>query len=146
MSISQAINTARSGLQVSSLRADLVATNVANAATPGYVRRGLNVSEILLGSESNGVRSDGISRFADASLTNKRRLVASDQASASVLSSSWKTLSSRLGNTTDGPGLFTTLSKLETALVESATTPESTTGLATLLSASKAAVVSVKYS
>lgn len=140
MSISQAINTARSGLQVSSLRADLVATNVANAATPGYVRRGLNVSEILLGSDSNGVRSDGISRFSDASLTEKRRLVSSDQASASVLSSTWKSLSSRLGNTTDGSGLFSTLTNLETALIEATTTPESTTGLANLLSASQSAV------
>ncbi|MDP1556641.1 MAG: flagellar basal body protein, partial [Hyphomonas sp.] len=37
MSLSSAINAARSGLQVSSLRAEIVATNVANATTPGYV-------------------------------------------------------------------------------------------------------------
>ena len=140
MSISQAIHTARTGLQINGLRADLVATNVANASTPGYVRRSLNVSEILLGQDSNGVRSDGVSRSTDAPLTAQRRLSSSDQASASVLSNTWLSLSSRLGNSAEGPGLFQTLSNLETAMVEATTSPESTTSLANLLNASQATV------
>ena len=138
MSISQAINTARTGLQINGLRAEVVSTNVANAATPGYVRRSLNVSEILLGSRSNGVQSDGISRSTNEYLTERRRLVTSDQASASVLSNTWESLSARLGNTSDGPGLFNTLSNFENALVSASTTPESTTGLASVLNASEA--------
>jgi flagellar hook-associated protein 1 FlgK len=45
VSLSSAIYAARSGLQVSSLRAEIVATNVANATTPGYVRRSVTLSE-----------------------------------------------------------------------------------------------------
>ena len=138
MSISQAIHTARTGLQITGLRAEVVSTNVANAATPGYVRRSLNVSEVIHGTRSNGVQSEGISRSTDSSITNNRRLISSDQASASVLSSTWKTLTSRLGNGTDELGLFNSLSNLETALVDSATTPESATGLANVLNASQA--------
>ena len=144
MSISQAIHTARTGLQISGLQADLVATNVANASTPGYVRRSLNVSEVLLGQQSNGVRSDGVSRSTDATLSAQRRLASSDQASASVLSSTWDSISTRLGSTTDGPGLFNTLSNLETTFLEALSTPESTTGLANLLAASKATVSEFK--
>ena len=138
MSISQAIHTARTGLQISGLRAEVVSTNVANAATPGYIRRSLNVSEVILGSKTNGVQSDGISRSTNYGATANRRLVSSDQASAAVLNNTWQSLTARLGNSSDGPGLFNTLSNFETALVEAATTPESTTGLASVLNASQA--------
>lgn len=138
MSISQAINTARTGLQINSLRAEIVSTNVANSATPGYVLRSLNVSEVILGTRANGVQSDGISRSNNSFLTENRRQVSSDQASASVLSNTWASLTASLGNSVDGPGLFNTLSTLENALVEASTTPESTTGLASVLNASQA--------
>jgi len=138
VSITQAINAARTGLQISGLRAELVATNVANASTPGYVRRSLDVSELIAGDQSGGVRSDGISRHSDDTITAQRRNITSDQASASVLSSTWQSLSFKLGDTADGPGLFNTITKFEDALADAATTPESTIGLTDVLSTSQA--------
>lgn len=129
MSISQAINAARTGLQISGLRAELVATNVSNAATPGYVRRSLDVSELSIGDQSSGVLANGINRSTDESLTAQRRTITSDQASASVLASTWESLTFRLGDTTEGPGLFNTLRSFETALADAALSPESTIAL-----------------
>ena len=106
MSISQAIHTARTGLQINGLRAEVVSTNVANSATPGYVRRSLNVSEVILGTRANGVQSDGVSRSTNSYLTEYRRQITSDQTSASVLANTWNSLTARLGNSVDGPGLF----------------------------------------
>ena len=138
MSISHAINAAQSGLRVSGLRADIVATNVANASTPGYVRRSVLLAETLVGSRPNGVASTGISRSEDAALTAQRRSLSSDVAQASLLSSTWQVLSSRFGDTADGTGLFSKFSKFESALSASIASPESGTQLAALLNSAKA--------
>ena len=108
MSLSSAINAARSGLQVSSLRAETVATNVANATTPGYVRRSITLSEVVLGGTSAGVRSDGVGRVNDTAIKAQRRELTSDVAQASVLASTWKSISARIGDTSEGDGLFKT--------------------------------------
>lgn len=140
MSISNAINAARSGLQISGLRADIVANNVANATTPGYVRRSVLVAEDLVQGATSGVRSNGIARAGDARLTAERMNVSSDLAQANVLASTWKTLSARFGDTTDGAGLFQRVSEFENALSDAALTPESSTNLAAVLRAAESIV------
>lgn len=137
MSLSSAINAARSGLQVSSLRAETVATNVANATTPGYVRRSINLSEIVLGGTSAGVRSDGVARASDTAIKAQRRELTSDVAQASVLASTWKSISDRIGSTSGGDGLFKTFADFETALSRAVATPESTSAAAGLLQAAQ---------
>ncbi|MEP1142630.1 MAG: flagellar hook-associated protein FlgK [Henriciella sp.] len=127
MSISSALLAARSGLEVVGARADIVATNVANASTPGYVRRALNVSETILGGETAGVQITGIDRSENARLTNERRQLSSDFAQADTLSSTWSSLSQRVGDSVDNSALFQHLSGLQTALEDAALSPESTT-------------------
>lgn len=127
MSISSAIVSARSGLDVIGARADLVATNVANASTPGYVRRALTVSETILGSQTAGVQIEGIDRSTNARLTSERRLLASDFAQSEILSSSWASLSQRIGEDIESSTLFQRLSAFDTALQDAALSPESTT-------------------
>lgn len=133
MSLSSAINAARSGLQVSSLRAETVAANVSNASTPGYVRRSITLSETMLGGTSAGVRSDGVSRVNDTAIKTERRELTSDMAQASVLASAWKSISARIGDTADGNGLFKIFSGFETALSSAVATPESTSAAANVL-------------
>lgn len=133
MSISSAIHAARSGLLVSSLRAETVATNVANAATPGYVRRSVNVSETIAGTQTTGVAATGIGRAGNEMLTSERRELASDLSQSNVLASAWASLSSRIGDTTDGEGLFNSISELESAMTVAAASPESTAAAASLL-------------
>ncbi|WP_084395897.1 flagellar hook-associated protein FlgK [Henriciella aquimarina] len=138
MSLSHAINAAKSGLQVSGLRADIVANNVANATTPGYVRRSVMLSETIVGQRSAGVHSTGIARSADSALTSQRMMLSSDLSQANVLASTWQTLSARLGDTADGAGLFSKLSQFEEALQTAATSPESKTNANAVLDAARA--------
>lgn len=140
MSISSAINTARSGLQVSSLRAEIVATNVANATTPGYVRRSVSLSETVLGGTTAGVRIDGIGRAYDNAIKSQRRDLTSGLSQANVMASTWKSISSRIGDKTTGAGLFNTFANFQTALSRAATSPESTSNAASLLDAAKGIV------
>lgn len=138
MSVSAAINNARSGLQVSGLRASVVATNVANASTPGYVRRSVTLSTALLGTQSAGVQSDGVTRAADSQIKTQRRTLTTGLAQASVLASTWQSVATRVGSTADGSSLFKTFSNLESALSTAATTPESSANLSAVLNAARA--------
>ena len=116
MSITAAIQSARSGLDVIGMRADLVATNVANASTPGYVRRSLTVSETILGNQTAGVQAIGIDRSQNEILTAERRGLSSDFAQADLLSTRWGSLSQRIGSDIDSSELFQNLSALQSAL------------------------------
>lgn len=137
MSLSSAIYSARSGLQVSSQRAEIVATNVANASTPGYVRRSITLSETVLAGKSTGVTSSGVSRAYDTAIKAQRRELTSDVAQSSVMASTWKSISTQIGDTSDGDGLFKTFSDFETALSRAVSTPESTSSATALLQSAK---------
>ena len=137
MSISAAILAARSGLQVTSQKAEVVATNVANASTPGYVRRSLVVGELINGSQTAGVTSTGIARAGDDAIKAQRRELTSDVAQATVLASTWQSLSQRVGDTASGSGLFRMFSNFESALTAAITSPESAANSSALLDAAK---------
>ena len=140
MSISSAIHTAQTGLQITSLKADVVATNVANSSTAGYVRRSLIVAENILGGTSAGVRSVGISRSQDEALAAERRTLGSDMSQADLLSSTWSSISARVGNTADGTSLFSMFSKFETSLSNLILSPESGSDMTTVYQAAKSIV------
>lgn len=137
MSISAAIIAARSGLQVVGQKAEVVANNVANASTPGYVRRSLVIGELVRGEQTAGVTSYGIARAPDEAIKAQRRELTSDVAQATVLASTWQSISKRLGDTASGSGLFSTFSKFESALSAAITSPESPSNTSSLLNAAK---------
>ncbi len=140
MSVSSALNAARSGLQTTSLRAEIVAQNVAHASTPGYVRRSVDISETILAGKTTGVRPNGISRADNPALTAERRLSASDLAQQGTLASAWESIASRVGSSLENAPLFNAISTFDSALVSAAATPESSTQAAALFSASKSVV------
>lgn len=127
MSISSALLSAKSGLNAVGARAELVAQNIANASTPGYVRRSLTVSETILGGETAGVQVVGVDRAVDANLTSERRRLASDLAQSDVMSETWGSLSRRIGEDLDSSTLFQNISALDSAMKDAAQSPESTT-------------------
>ena len=65
MSLSQALATAISGLRVSQSGISLVAANVANAGTPGYVRKTVNQVATASNGVGIGVSISGIQRELD---------------------------------------------------------------------------------
>jgi len=137
MSISSAINAARSGLITTGLQAENVANNVANASTPGYVQRSVVLGEVLVGNSTLGVRSEGISRSQNEMVVAQRRLVSSDLAQSDVLTGVWTSLSAQLGTSADDPGLFQSLSGLESAVKTAAASPESSASATALVTAAK---------
>lgn len=137
MSITSALNAAKSGLRVTGLRADVVATNVANASTPGYVRRTLNIGENLAGGQTVGVQSSGVSRSGSEALSRERLLISSDLSQSNILSTAWQSISNQLGNALDGDGLFESFSNFETALSNAAVSPESSANLTALYNAAE---------
>ena len=140
MSISSAIHSAQTGLQITSLRADVVATNVANSTTPGYVRRSLIVTENILGGASAGVRSSGIARSQNETLSAERRSLGSDLSQADLMASTWANISARVGNTSDATGLFGAFSGFERALSNLVTSPESNADMSAVLEAANSIV------
>ena len=65
MSITQALNTSLSGLQATQAGMSLIASNVANAQTPGYVRKTLEVATTTAGDAGSSVRVVGVNREID---------------------------------------------------------------------------------
>lgn len=140
MTLSSAINSAKSGLQITSLKADIAATNVANASTPGYVSRSLVVAEKRVGDSSAGVQAIGISRSQNDALTAERRSLTSDYAQADMLTSTWKTISAQIGDSSEGTGLFKAFSSFESNLTDLALSPESSSNSSAVLSSAKSIV------
>lgn len=125
MSLTQALSSANSGLANSSRRADVSASNIANASTPGYVRRTVVSSENVAGGQSNGVRISAIERAQDLAVSRLRRDADSASGRSSVIADAYQTLNTELGSPGDGYGLFSTLENLESALKSLEATPES---------------------
>lgn len=138
MSVSAAFRNAQAGLSVALRRADIVSSNVANALTPGYVRRDLAVSEQRVGSSGGGPRVDGVTRATDAALTRERRLAEGSAAREQTIASAQQALNRALGEPDDAFSLSGRYQQLESSLAALATTPESGPNQAQVLEAARA--------
>jgi flagellar hook-associated protein 1 FlgK len=65
MSLTQALAAAVSGLRISQTGLSIVAGNVANASTPGYVRKTISQVALATGGNTTGVRMTGVQRQLD---------------------------------------------------------------------------------
>ncbi|PHR57705.1 MAG: flagellar hook-associated protein FlgK [Robiginitomaculum sp.] len=125
MSLSSALNAANSGLAVTSRRADITAGNIANATTPGYVRRTAIIGENVLNGQGEGARFIGVGRTQDLALSRERRDAGGSAARADVLSRAYNDLNRELGAPDDTYGLFYAYQNVESAIRDLAVTPES---------------------
>src|SRR4029078_8521624 len=73
MGLSQALNTAMSGLRATQASLALVSSNVANAETPGYVEKTGNPGNALTGDYGSSVLVNGVNRQLDAYLQSQVR-------------------------------------------------------------------------
>ncbi len=125
MSISSALANANSGLSVASRRASVVSNNVANALTPGYSRRGVDVGENVIAGKGAGVSVNGITRAANQALTNDRRTAESTSNRDQELASAYAKFNTALGEPDDAFSMFGQYQDLESSLRSLALTPES---------------------
>lgn len=137
MTLSRALSNAHSGLATTSRRADITSNNVANANTPGYVRRSVIVSERIAGTSGNGVAISGIDRAQDYALTRSRRDADSANGRVSVLASTFKDLNRELGEADDSFSLFSSYADFESGLKDLAVSPESSVLQNNVLSSAK---------
>ncbi len=125
MTLSRALGNAYSGLSNSAYRADITASNIANASTPGYVRRSAISAEGVVAGYGNGVRTIGVERHQDVGVSRLRRDADGSAARADVLANAYALIDRELGVPGESSSLFTGYTALESSLRELAATPES---------------------
>lgn len=123
MSFSGSISNALSGLRASTLAAELVSSNLANAKNENYATRNLEVSARVTGG-TGGVRIEGATRSVDAALLDEWRRAGATTAGLST-SVGYLTRAVDLFGTPDQPGsLPDLLNRFETSLVSAASRPD----------------------
>lgn len=124
MSINSALTAAMSGLTANARKAETVSSNIANALTPGYGRRELDLAARIAGNSPAGVRITGERRIADLALTNDRRSADARLAEVRVQIDALADFDRVLGQP-GAPGALTTrIATFEAALTEASSRPD----------------------
>src|SRR5215471_11391583 len=92
MSLTQALNTAMAGLSVTQTSLSLVAANVANAQTPGYVTKTPDQITTTAGNAGDSVRIAAINRQLDQFVQQQLRTETSGGAYADLRASLYQQL------------------------------------------------------
>nr|WP_090751598.1 flagellar basal body protein [Paracoccus chinensis] len=137
MSLSNALSNALSGLGAAARGTEVVASNLANAATPGFARRELQLTSRPVIAGGGGVQVEGVARVLRNSVVAQGRLAEAEAARAGTLAAFHKTLSDAVGVPGEAGALATALSDFDSALVAAGARPESETGLARVVSAAR---------
>ncbi|MFD1880639.1 flagellar hook-associated protein FlgK [Paracoccus pacificus] len=125
MSIANALSNALSGLTASARGVEVVSSNLANALTPGYGRRELQLSPRILSSNGGGVRVDGIRRAVTMSLVAANRSASADAAAATAAGDFARKLEGLYGLPGDGASLSDQITRFQAALTSAAARPDS---------------------
>lgn len=137
MGLSTTLANALTGLNAASRGADVVSQNVANARTPGYARREVNLSAQSLGGNGAGVRVDGISRAVSQSLLNDRRLADAALGEAGVTAEFLAGIEKALGQPGEAGALTGLVAAFDAALVQAASRPDSQARLQDIATAAR---------
>ena len=124
MGLSSVLNNANSGLRVTQQSLEVVARNVANADTPGYTKKTHDQGNLILGQESYGARSLGVSREVDIFLQAKMRLEIAGFSSADVKHEFLSRIDQLFGNPGSANALDTVVNAFSESLQQLTTTPE----------------------
>lgn len=145
MSLSTALNSAFSGLQVTSRGTQVVADNIANAGSEGYAVRTLNQAPRTIGAQGSGVVVTGVTRDSAPVLLDNLRQSNSALAGAESRATFWRDMEQALGLTGSPDGLATRIQSLESALTQAATTPDSLAALAMTVQAALDVALAFQY-
>src|SRR5690242_11053102 len=125
MGLGQALSAAVSGLRVTQSSLALVASNIANAETPGYVRKSASQVANASGDVTIGARLSSISRELDQYLQRQLRTESSGGAYASTRSDYFLLLQGVFGQPGDSNSLDSVFNWFTTALQSLSTSPDS---------------------
>ena len=125
MGLSQALSTAMSGLRATQASLALVSSNVANAETPGYVRKTVNQVAGTTGEFGSSVLINGVNRQLDQYLQTQLRTENSGASYADIRSSYLANLQNIYGNPDDSGTIENAFNTLLTAMQALSTSPDS---------------------
>jgi flagellar hook-associated protein 1 FlgK len=137
MSLSQAIATAVSGLHATQAGMSIVAANVANAETPGYVRKSTAQVTTAAGDLGVGVRVAAINRELDQYIQRQLRVESSGASYADLRSTFYSRLQNVYGTPGSASSLETLFNNFTTALQALSTSPDSVSARSTVLSSAQ---------
>ena len=132
MSLSYALGSALTGLDVASRRAGVVSENVAGAGRPGFGRRTLELRPAS--PHLPGVRTT-VLRQEDAAAVALRRDAESQLGASRDPIAFWRTIEVALGEPGDGSGLSDRLAAFEARLIEASAQPASEARLSAAIDA-----------
>ncbi|WP_235857888.1 FlgK family flagellar hook-associated protein [Marimonas lutisalis] len=140
MSLSGALSNALSGLTAASRSAQVTASNLSNALTPGFGRR-----EVALGARDlgyhGGVQVLGITRHANPGLVGEHRLAAAAQGESSELADFHARLETLVGRPDNPASLSARLAEFEASVVSAASRPDLNARLDQVLSNAKSLAI-----
>jgi flagellar hook-associated protein 1 FlgK len=137
MSLSQALATAVTGLRATQAGLSVVASNVANADTPGYVRKTPVQVTTAAGQLSVSVRVAAINRELDQYVQRQLRVESAGASYADLRARFYDRLQSVYGVPGSGNALETVFNDVMSALETLSTTPESAAARNAVLSAAE---------
>jgi len=138
MSLGQALATAMSGLRATQASLALVSSNVANAESPGYVRKTLNQITGITGDFGSSVRINGVNRELDQYLQTQIRTEMSGASYADIRSTYLANLQTVYGNPDASGTLEDTFNQLTTAMQGLSTSPDSQSARIGVINAAQA--------
>ncbi|GLK76624.1 flagellar hook-associated protein FlgK [Methylopila jiangsuensis] len=124
MSLTTALGSALSGLKANQAGLDVVAGNVANASTPGYVRKSTSAVASVAGGATTGVRTTEVKREIDLQLQKQLRTETAGSAYASTRATFLDQLQSLFGTPGGEGALDALVSDLSTSIDALAASPD----------------------
>jgi flagellar hook-associated protein 1 FlgK len=125
MGLSQALSTAMSGLRATQASLALVSSNVANAETPGYVKKTVNQVAGTTGEFGSSVLINGVNRQLDQYLQTQLRTENSGASYADTRASYLANLQNVYGNPDDSGTIENAFNDFLTAIQGLSTSPDS---------------------
>src|SRR6188474_1110580 len=125
MSLSQALSTSTAGLRTTQAALALVAANVANAETPGYVRKQLVQATSAAGANGVSVRIAEVTREFDQYIQRQLRVETAGGAYADMRAQFYSRLQQVYGTPGSGAALETLFNNFTDALQALTTSPDS---------------------
>jgi flagellar hook-associated protein 1 FlgK len=137
MSLSQALSAAIAGLKVNQSGLALVAANVANANTPGYVRKTLNQVTTAGNDTGISVRISAVQRELDTYVQRQLRVENSGASYADTRAQMYKQLQDVYGTPGSGNTLETVYNNFTNALQALSTSPDDPAARSAVISAAQ---------
>ncbi|HTR16047.1 MAG TPA: flagellar hook-associated protein FlgK [Acetobacteraceae bacterium] len=127
MTIQGALASALSSLNLEQQQAQVIANNIANANTPGYVQRDIPRAENIAGQNGTGVLAEPIVRLSNQLLTDAANQASGSAAYSNQIVAILGQYIQTVGQPSDSTSLPSTVSAFQTDLTNLSSTPDDTT-------------------